>query len=615
MKNLPREIFIVYEYGHLDKVKERIKDDGTTICLDFLLERECAKRQIPFIPLRNLVDAETGEEKWWELSHEISREWYRLPAMEFFQHRGIRIAEAPEPIMQAHLARLFYYVRIFLVLKKAYPDASFFIPDPIEKNTDRTECLAAFRPWAVLEAGRMVGLVKDDKSSHIIKKTYKFESITLKNRFLNLFNFLMSLMPRKGMKIYMSGYWPHAESLLPLMDNTEVMLLESRKFTKIPWWQILKHRMRAMYSHGPISTREEKEAREVCENFVEKWENAKEQVASYLQSIHKDLNWNPVLEACEHFITYSPRVVADINTLYRIMSKEKPDLILQMASVGGPHHYFFLMARVASLLKIPSIELQHATVTIDPRSVFCRIETDYLLTYGDHINEWHEKIGNDPKKLISVGSPRFDKYVNERQEGEKQGKQLFKELGLDLDRPVLLVAVPFYETYASAVDSYRLAEFFEVINSVQKKTPGLQVVFKCRNPRFVGVTKEYLKGLFSADWAVAGVEDIFPLICASDAVICNNSTIIYQAVLARRPLVLHPWKKFDSYHAQLYSSWIPLLYTAEETANTLIRLFSQDPYRQELLSKQDQFLKGYLFDGKSSERVARLIKKLAENNK
>ncbi len=604
------EIFITYEMGHIDEAKGKAEAGNTVICLDFLLEEECKKRNIPFVPLRNFVDAESGEEEWWKLSHDISREWYRVPSMEFFKYKNIRVAEAPEPIMQAYLAKIFYFVRIFLYLKKAFPGFHFSIPHPLSTNSS-SECLMAFQFWAVLDAAQMTGLIGSEKYSPTIPEKYSFERETYRSKLLKLYNFLMGWAPRKSKKIYMSGYWTHAESLVPLLLDTEIIVLETKKFRDIPWRELLTHRMRFFYSHGPVSAQNEKFAQNMGNQFMEKWKGAKGEVATYLQSIKPDLNWNPILTACEHMVIYSPRVIADIDTLFKIMEKEKPDLVLQMASVGGPHHYFFLMATVARALDIPSIELEHATVTIDPRSVFSRIETDYLLTYGEIINAWHRRIGNVNKKLVAVGSPRFDKYVHEQAEGLKKGKEIFENLGLSTERPVLLVAVPFSETYASAVDSYLLHEFFETISEVQKKTPGLQIVFKCRVPKLVSVTKEYLSKLFSHDFAVTGEEDIFPFICASDAVICNNSTVIYQAVLAKKPLVLYPWKRFDSYHAELYASHIPLLYTDDEAREILTRIFSDTLYKNELLSKQEQFLKEYLFDGKSSKRVADFIKNLA----
>lgn len=611
MSTIIKNVFIVYELGQIDEASKVDKKNTSVICLDYLLEEECRKRNIPFLPLRNFVDAETDEEKWWKLSHDIPREWHRLSSMEFFRYRNIPVGEAPEPIMQAYLAKLFYFVRIFINLKKTFPESHFSIPLPRVGNLPFGDCLAVFQPWAVIDAARMVEIFRGEIKERVIQEKYIFEPRQWKSFLLDIYNFFMKFIPRRRIKMYLSGYWTHAESLTPLLKDTEIIVLETKKWRSVPRKELLKHRMRFMYSHGAVNRKEEKMAQEAGEEFMKKWQGAEKEVSRYLSTIDRDLDWTPVLEACKHHIIYSPRVVADINKLYRIMEKEKPDLVLQMASVGGPHHYFFLMARVARELGIMSIELQHATVTSDPRSVFSRIETDYLLTYGPAINEWHERIGNDPKKLISTGSPRFDRHIHEQKKGKEKGKELMKNMGLDITKPIFLVPVPFSETYASAIDSYQLAEFFEVIKKVQDKTPGLQILFKCRVPKLVAMTSEHLKKSFSHDWAITGDEDIFPFICASDAVICNNSTVIYQAVLAGKPLILHPWKRFDSYHAKIYAQWIPLIYSAEEACEIIPKVFNDVVYREELIRKQQDFLRGYLFDGKSSERTAETIKKLA----
>jgi len=603
-------IFIVYDIQHVDEAEKKSKDGQKIICLDFLLERECQKRNIPFIPLRTLVDGEAEEESWWKLSHDISREWYRLPSMGFFKYREIRIAEAPEPIMQAYLAKIFYFARIFLFLKKAFPGETFSVPHPVSTNMSR-ECLSSFQPWAVLDAARMVGIVRPEEYIRIVPGEYVFEKEKIKTRLLKLYNFLMGFAPKRSRKVYLSGYWMHAESLVPFLEDTEILVLETKKFKDVPWRELFKHRMRFLYSHVPVSPSLEEHAISVGNAYMEKWKGSRKSVESYLTTIRSDLDWSPIVDACEHVINYAPRVVADIDTLFGIMEKEKPDVVLVMASVGGPHHYFFLMASIARQLGIPSVELQHATVTNDPRSVFCRVETDYLLTYGEHINEAHRKIGNGHKHLVDVGSPRFDRYVNGQEEGTRRGRELLKQLGLDTTRPILLVAVPYTETYASAVDSYQLHEFLEATAEVQRKVLGLQLVFKCRNPKSVDYTKKYIEEIFSHDFAITGEEDIFPFICASDAVVCNNSTVIYQAVISRKPLILFPWKRFDYYHAELYASHIPLFYSKKEAAEALARIFSDPLYRNELLSKQEQFLAGYMFDGKSSKRVAEFIKNLA----
>lgn len=609
------KIFIAYGTGHVDKALSQAERGTIILCLDFLTEREFKKKNIPFISLRDFVDSET-EEEWWALAHEIAREWYRLPAMKFFEYDGIRIAEAPEPIMEAYLARLFYYVRIYTVLKEAYPDAHLYIPaPPILKDMSSVVCLTPLMRWAIIDAARIVGLPSTVNGKRVVPEMYSFPGATWRSLFLRVYNVIIGFIPRRNFKIYASEYWTHLAPSIPYMNDTELILMESRGLMKIPWWHILKHRIRIRYPNGEISDAEKHAAMRISEKFVEQWKVAKKEVAKYLASVRAGLDWSPVLEACEYLMTYAPRVIVDINMLRRIMKEEKPDVVLQMASVGGPQHYFFLMARVAAQLKIPSLELQHAGATIDPRSVYCRIETDYLATYGADVNAWHERLGHARSRLISVGSPRFDKYINERVQGFEKGKQLFKQLGLDTSRPVLLAAVPFSDTFASALDSYQLAEFFEMIHEARNNVPGLQVLFKCRTGRDVGITREYIQELFQTDSAVSGDEDIHALLCASDAVVCSNSTVIYQAVLAGKPLVLCSWKSFDTYHAQVYELAAPLFYVTQEAVDSIVRIFSDPSYREELLARQQQFLKGYSFDGKSSERVAALPRDLSWNNR
>lgn len=612
MVSLLREIFIAYESEHINEAHSRAEAGATVIVFNFLVERELKERGVPYISLRDIIDMKAEEGDWSILSHEVAREWYRIPVMMFFTYEGIRIAEAPEPVMQAYLARLFYYVLVYAAIKKAYPNAQVFIPEPsVLGDSAAAVCLAPFVQWAVIDAARMVGL---RYSTHGFRTVPVYVSPRLSWKWLVLraYNMLVGLVPRRGFKIYASEYWTHFMPIVPYLQDAELMLLESRGFTNIPWRQILAHRIRIFHSHNVSSGAEQQDTMRISAEFANQWKIAKKEVMGYLVSVRNDLDWSPVLEACEYLIAYAPRVIADIKTLRRIMQKEKPDLVLQMASVGGPEHYFFLVAQVARQLHIPSLELEHATATTDPRSVYCRIETDYLATYGEDVNRWHKRIGHAPERLIAVGSPRFDRYVNERAQGVERGKRILAELGLDTARPVLFASIPFSDVYVGTPDSYQLAEFFAAIRAVQEKVPGLQVLFKFRSRSHVGAMHNYLQELFPADVAMAADEDIFALLCASDAAVCNNSTVIYQAILSGKPLVLYPWKAFDSYHAQVYAQEIPLFYHAREVIDSLVRIFREESYREELLARQRQFLKRYSFDGKSSGRVAALLRTLSK---
>lgn len=614
----PNELFIAYALWQIDLARSHAARGATVVCLDFLVERELKKQNIAYLSLRDIVDSETEEEAWWLLAPEVAREWYRLPTMKFFEYQGIRIGEVVEPILEEYLCRLFYYVRVYTALKKKYPQARLSIPARIVRDEPTDACLISIERRVVIDAARIAGL----RTTVLSKPLALHKRISPgigKSLLVEAYNLFMSFASRlpagkagRRLKIYAGEYWSHIAPIIEHMNECEIVLMESDALTHIPWRQLIKHRIRVRHPNDEICAADRSKAVRISKDFVRQWETATKEVAEYLASVRGELDWSPVIEACEYLMAYAPRAIADIDALRRIMEEEKPDVVLQSASVAGRHHHFFIMARVAAQLKIPSIELQHGINSIDPRTVISRVETDYLASYGAYTNSWYARISNPSSRLIAIGSPRFDQYAVARAGAREKGKQLFKQLGLDTTRPVLLVAVPYSDANPVTFDSYQLAEFFETIHTARSAVPDVQVLFKFRRDKYIGMMQEYLKELFHADYAIAGSEELFALLCASDAVVCGNSTVIYEAMLAQKPLILYPWKSFDTYNARVFAPAAPLIRAAGEVAQILARIFTDALYRGELMKRQNHFLEGYSFDGKASERMVELIGRFAQ---
>jgi hypothetical protein len=610
------EMFILYEPWQIDEAVVRAAHGTKIVCLDFLIEQELTRKGIPYISRLSIVDTETEETEWWLLAQDVAREWYRISAMEFFKHENIRIGEVVEPILaMEYLVRLFYYVRIYTALKKLYPKAHFSIPvvSVEEAETPAYNCFVAFEQRAPVDAARMIGLnfTVMNKRALARKHATSFSSMA-KALAIKIYNVLIALVPRRGLKLYATEYWSHIESLMEHMSDTELVLMDSGELKHIPWRQLFKHRIRTRHPDSVAGRAGRRLAQKASRTFVEQWGRAKKEVEQYLLSVRAELEWGPVIEALDYLVGYSPRIISYIDGTRRIMEEERPDIVLQLGSLSDRYHYFFIVARVANEFDIPSIELQHASTYIDARTAFARIENKYFVTYGTNTNAWHERIGNSPNKLIPIGSPRFDQYLTRREAARVQGKEICARLGLDPNKPVLLAAIPYPANTLAYHDSYQLAEFFSTIHAAQRGISGLQVLYKCRNNNSVATVRAHVQELPPADTAIAGDEDIFALLCASDVVVCGNSTIMYQAMLAKTPLIFYGWKSFDTYNEQMYTSLAPLLHTEKEVVEVLARVFESAPYRSELLSQQQEFLNECLFDGKSSERTAALLKQISK---
>ncbi|MFZ1075039.1 MAG: hypothetical protein WAN50_01565 [Minisyncoccia bacterium] len=582
------------------------------ICIDFWVERELEKKGIKFTSLRDFEPAEETEEEWWVLAQDIAREWYRLPAMRFFEYKGINIGEALEPMLQEYLSRLFYFGRIFLALKKSHPEVRLYIPTPAVEDIPTVGPLAFFERWAVIDAARMTGLQSEAYDTRMLSDRHVFPRTAAKSWTIRLYNLLVGFAPRRPLKIYASEYWSHIAPVIESMNDAELVLMESSQLKNISWRQILKHRIRIQHPADATTGRMKRNAIRLSKEFLEQWGSAKKDVGDYFLSKNAELDWSPVLEACEYLISYSPRIIADIDALRRIMEREKPAVVLQRASIGGHMHHFFLMARISAQLKIPSVELQHAGAVFDPRSVHSRLETSYLAAYGEIEREQYAKNGYVPKRIIPIGSPRIDTYRVRSSQAGHERETVLRSLMLDTERPVVLVAIPYENAglYYAAFSSYALGKVFQTIQHVRREFPDIQYIFKFRHRNVAECHRMYLAELFPEGGIAIAETDPQPFIQVSDVVLSGNSTILYEAMINHRPLMLYPWKAWDG-NLGVYSGVAPFLHSKEELSVVLKKFFSDKSFARDLLEKEQSFIERHAFDGHSSERAAALLRKVS----
>jgi hypothetical protein len=607
-----KQFIVVYDTDHLPEVPGYVEEHpgAQVICLDFWIERELEKQHISYISLRELAIPEDTEEEWWLLAQEVAREWYRLPAMQFFKYDDIRIAEALEPIMELYLSQLFYYVRIYAAIKKAHPEASFYIPVPVVDDEPTAGCLISFERWAVIDAARVACILNSVPGERVAApQGHLFPRTVWKSLLVRVYNALIGILPHRKLRIYASEYWSHIAPIIERMDDTELVLMESNEFGKIPWRQILQRRIRIRHPADATTSSMKRKAVWRSQEFMKQWATAREEVAAYFSRTQEILNWSPVLEACEYLITYSPRVITDIDALQRIMKEEKPDVVLQRASIGGRLYHFFLLARIAAQHNIPSIELQHSGAIFDRRSVHSHLETSVLAAYGDVEREQYARNGYAPERIIAVGSPRFDQYRQHKEQVGHSRAETLHAIGLDPARPTVMAAVPAELILLSpfAFSSYDMAKFFQGIQNIQRTMPAVQLIFKFRrtcNEHY----RDYLHELFPEGGIAITDEDPHPFIQASDVVVSGNSTIMYETMITERLLVLYPWKKWD-YHLGLYSAVAPYAHSGTELASILKNIYSDKTYADNIAAKEQFFMQRHSFDGHSAERTIALLRR------
>lgn len=586
--------------------------DARVVCLDFWKEQELKGQGIPYISQQEfLTDSGTSHE-WYARAQTIAREWYRLPDMNFFSYQGIQIGEVLEPILEAHLSRLFYYVRIYLAFKNAYPNAVVHIPAPIVEEAPAAAGLVTFERWAVIDAARMVGLATDGFAERVAPPAaHLFPRTIWKTLAVHAYNFLIGFAPRRPLKIFASEYWSHIGPIIEQMDDVELVLMEFSELKHIAKKHIWNHRIRIRHPADATTRRIRRNAFARGEEMMLQWRAIQTVVSSYFSSYSADLDWFPVQEACEYLVTYAPRVIADIDALHWVVQEESPNLIVQLASVGGRRHHFFLMTRVAKILGVPTLELQHAGAVFDPRSIHSRLETSYLASYGEVERREHIRNGYAAERIIPIGSPRFDSYGKRVPQLAQKREQTLRSIGLDPARPVIFVTVPEERTdlYPLHFSSYEIANAFRDLQHVQAVLPDTQFIIKFRRRHFDDRHRNYIATLFPEGSVAIVDSDPLPLICASDCVLSGNSTILYEAMISMRPVILYPWKASDL-NLPVYQSVAPYAASGKELAAIVKKVCTNDTYRHDVNNREQAFIAGHLFDGHSVERIAALFRTL-----
>lgn len=578
---------------------------GTQIlCLDFWAERYLAEQNVSFISGQDLCTG--GEEaQGAALAQEIAREWYRRPSLSFFVHDGINIGEVFEPMLEMYLSILFYYTRIFKALKEKYPDAELYIP-VLSFESSLAGPLAPFEGRAVYDAACMAGFVLTDSVELTLPTNHLFPRSTLQTFLIHFYNILVSFVPKKTLKIYASEYWSHIAPILAHMPDTELVLMESSELRQIGWRNILKHRIRVRHP-GDASRSMRPQALAKGERYKKHWEVTRSDVLLFLESKQSGLVWNPLLTALEYLIAYAPRIIVDIDGLKRIYQQEEPQLIVQRASIGGRLHHFFLMARIAKQLGIPSVELQHAGAIFNPASVHSKLETDYLASYGEVEREEYGKNGYAEERIVSIGSPRLTVSTNTNRDA------ILQSLGLDPKKKTLLAAVPseLAELQAVSYSSYDIADFLTNLRRVKDLIPELQFICKFRKDADDVERQVYIKEVFPEGGIVSTDLPIQTVISAADIVTSGNSTILYEALINHKLLVLFPWKTWD-YNLQVYAPVIPFAHDGKELGELLQRLFENTEYSNEVRQKEEAFLARHSFDEEVGRRSARVFLRIAK---
>ncbi len=581
------------------------------------VEFELEKRGIAFRSARSLRSMPVSERL--VFVDTLGAALLTSPAFSFFVHRGIHIGRLFTPALQFYLARVLYFLDIIAsALEEDSYDHAIALP-PLARRTPTGIALEEFIAQRFLDAVRLacahrgITLVVPDIGIARAACSFGVERVAFGYALHAANVFVARLVRPKPLRILASEQWKNIAPLMRELPESELVLLDRTESLAAGIAAILRNRIRFWHREDFISPAIKRTAADAARVFAHTWEQVKPTHDALRDAAFRGYPLAPLLSrVLAHVVGEGgTQAVRDIESVYRMYEHARPDIVIVRAGVSAQTH-FAVLCQVARALRIPSLEIQHGAFYFGPGSYSRDRAAEYIAEYGPLVRTQLKTVGYDDAHLFDVGSPRFDGY-----------EQILPAQRRAAHEPLHLLCVSPRVAPAFWTDSYDVSTYFEAVAQAARALPGTSVTIKLRpvgtDERFY---REAIRRAFAGvPYAVAHYEPMQELFVAADVVVSGYSTALIEALLCGRPTVYFSagLATYD-YHASvgeqkaaIDARSLALARTPAELAAILTRFAAVPGERERLAGAARAFAaKNYSFDGGSAERLAKLIRSLAE---
>jgi len=320
----------------------------------------------------------------------------------------------------------------------------------------------------------------------------------------------------------------------------------------------------------------------------------------------KDINyWDIMKDHLEDVFTVQlPNWIRTYYAAIDLIEAEEPSLIV-FTYDAMPHEKSIILS--SRFNNTPTLEVQHGVTNVDIG--FVPLYTDKVAVFGENSKQFFIGYGIDENRIEITGRPLYDSWTKD----SKKNSEVLKHPDIPKEGRIILMAT-------SALFHHRLDTFNNIKNmysSVVKTVrqfPDHTLVIKLHPSEDVD---NYRYATEDPD-NVIFVKDIglTELINRSDMVITDISTIGLEAIMLGMPVITLNYT--DKKDAMPYASSGAAIgvYKPDDLKEAIDKILHDEDTQRTLEESRKQFLQDYLYklDGRSSERVARLIEKMIDEN-
>ncbi|SFR47109.1 surface carbohydrate biosynthesis protein [Halorubrum sodomense] len=297
-----------------------------------------------------------------------------------------------------------------------------------------------------------------------------------------------------------------------------------------------------------------------------------------------------------------PRVVRYVHMMQNMFRTEQPAMVLLKNDGPLPTR---AVATVAADEGIPSLLIQHGVDLPSRRYVPV---SDQIAVWGERWQKVMQAKGVEPERTEVTGAPQFDHLARY---SAKDRSQVRERLSIPVDRQaftVLLASQPFDDTIRS--------DLIQTAMDAVNELPDVELILRPHPREDTELHKEAATDMSNVH--VSESDDIHDLLFASDVLLALRSTVVLEASLLSRPVII----------LDISSEKPPINEFSEENgftevtnqieARQCIEKMKNDPNCiRRYVEKQPGFGREYALneDGGAANRVARLVETLVSKSR
>ena len=316
-----------------------------------------------------------------------------------------------------------------------------------------------------------------------------------------------------------------------------------------------------------------------------------------------------------HFFSVAfPKLINCVDGTEKFVTNAHPKLVVVMCDTPAVYR---TIAKVCKLKGVPTLVIQHGATSADMNGFHVMpLEADKQAVWGTASKEWALKRGKPPETQVITGNPRYDSIVTGKSK-EKEKFKIYDELGLDRQKGIVVIATSWYAGVASSFSPEDVEDFILQTLKAMKQFPEKQVVVKLHPADFETYNKLTKK---ISDELNIGIfitrRYLWELLGMCELLITHTSTVGLEAMLLNKPVVTFYSKDISSLVPYNATAAVVKVNEAAELVFAIRNALYDKDIRIELEKAGQQFIYqyAYLQDGKASQRVAKLIRKMIVEN-